>query len=103
MAKFEVLQVFYNRTLVETELRTSLIEELQKHSATVSSFQLLDIKLPNELNDELKLTEVLNIEIETTKLQQIEEEAKAEGQIAKAKQAAQVIVNQAEGDAAAAR
>jgi len=38
MAKFEVLQVFYNRTDVEKELKTNLVAELALNSAEVSAF-----------------------------------------------------------------
>lgn len=69
MANFEALQVFYERTSIETALRNGLKESLLDFKVTLSSFQLLDIDLPSKFNQALIDTENLNLNVTTVTYQ----------------------------------
>lgn len=51
MAEFDALQVFYERSSIETAMRNNLTNKLQsEYKVQIQSFQLLDIDLPENFN-----------------------------------------------------
>jgi hypothetical protein len=50
VADYEAIDFFYDRSSIETAMKTQLTDELVSYKADVQSFQLLDIELPNNLN-----------------------------------------------------
>lgn len=63
MAQFQALQVFYDRTDIETQMRVDLTNKLGALNVTLASFQLLDITLPTLFNQALVDTENLNLNV----------------------------------------
>lgn len=54
MAEFTALDVFYNRTQIESEMSVELIDKLQSdYNVQVQSFQLLDLQLPTRFSQAL--------------------------------------------------
>ncbi len=96
MAEFEALQVFYERSLIETALRNGLKEKLLEFKVQLQSFQLLDIDLPDKFNQALIDTENLNLNVTTVTYQKDQEIGKSQGRINKAQQDADVIINNAQ-------
>lgn len=65
MGEFWALQVFYERSTIESALRIGLTEKLREYKVILQSFQLLDIDLPQKFNQALIDTENLNLNITT--------------------------------------
>lgn len=95
MAEFNALQVFYERSNIEAGMRLGLKEKLSQYKVNLISFQLLDIDLPAKFEQALVDTENLNLNVTTVTYQREQEVGKSQGRINKAKQDAEVIVNNA--------
>ena len=95
MAEFNALQVFYERSSIEAAMRAGLREKLLQYKVSLISFQLLDIDLPKKFEQALVDTENLNLQVTTVSFQKEQEVGKSQGRINKAKQDAEVIINNA--------
>jgi regulator of protease activity HflC (stomatin/prohibitin superfamily) len=95
MAEFNALQVFYERSSIESAMRLGLKEKLEQYKVSLISFQLLDIDLPAKFEQALIDTENLNLNVTTVTYQREQEVGKSQGRINKAKQDAEVIINNA--------
>ena len=95
MAEFNALQVFYERSSIEAAMRAGLREKLLQYKVSLISFQLLDIDLPKTFEQALVDTENLNLQVTTVSFQKEQEVGKSQGRINKAKQDAEVIINNA--------
>ena len=96
MADFTALDVFYNRTAIETEMSTNLMDRLQTdYNAQVQSFQLLDLQLPSTFSQALTNTENLNLNVQTVVNNLTTVSNQVQGQINQAIQDSNVIINNA--------
>jgi regulator of protease activity HflC (stomatin/prohibitin superfamily) len=95
MADFNALQVFYERSNIESAMRVGLKDKLALQKVQLQSFQLLDIDLPNKFDLALIETENLNLNVTTVTYQREQEVGKSQGRINKAKQDAEVLINNA--------
>ena len=53
MAKFEAIEVFFDRSSVVSQMQIDLTEALETYSFLVDNFQLLDINLPSAFSSSL--------------------------------------------------
>ena len=53
MAKFEAIDVFFDRTSVVSQMQIDLTAALEEYSVIVDNFQLLDITLPSAFSNSL--------------------------------------------------
>jgi hypothetical protein len=64
-AMFGALEVFYNRSTIETQMLLDMQTKFSSMNVQILSFQLLDIELPTKFNQALISTQNLNLNVTT--------------------------------------
>ena len=62
---FGALEVFYNRSTIETQMLLDMQTKFSSMNVQILSFQLLDIELPTKFNQALISTQNLNLNVTT--------------------------------------
>lgn len=94
-------EFFDNRTTISNEMHGLLDDHFDKHAfARVPLFQLRTVHLPNEFEDAIQDTQVKEQEIQIAFAEQKQNRVAYETTVIQAEQKVQVLVNQAEAEAA---
>lgn len=98
-SEFQAFQYFYNRSIVGTRMGEVLNEALANHSASVQSFQLLNVELPTRFSSAIEETEVARQAIENARYQQDVARTEANTRVEEARRGAEIILLQANATA----
>ena len=99
-ADYQAFNYFYNRSVISSAMRGSLDVALMQHSATVQSFQLLNILLPPRFSSAIEETEIARQEIENAGYQQAVSITEANTRVREAERQAKIILLAANATAA---
>ena len=91
-ADYQAFNYFYNRSVISSAMRGSLDVALMQHSATVQSFQLLNILLPPRFSSAIEETEIARQEIENAGYQQAVSITEANTRVREAERQAKIIL-----------
>ena len=99
-ADYQAFNYFYNRSVISSAMRGSLDVALMQHSATVQSFQLLNVLLPPRFSSAIEETEIARQEIENAGYQQAVSITEANTRVREAERQAKIILLAANATAA---
>ena len=99
-ADYQAFNYFYNRSVISSAMRGSLDVALMQHSATVQSFQLLNILLPPRFSSAIEETEIARQEIENAGYQQAVSITEANTRVREVERQAKIILLAANATAA---
>ncbi len=69
-SKYDALDFFYNRSIIDTEMKQSLIDKQKVMLVEIGEFQLRDIDLPDSFEDAIELVEVAKQQIKIAEYEQ---------------------------------